>query len=212
MWFIKCHISIGRSSIHIYSTITTLQQFKASCRQQGLQFHVLKEFAKCLAVIAMIPRRTIISSTYNQTENQQAMFQKHVSPPPWCKIQIYLLCRSKPCPKQVSKGLKYIKWTTHCAQKDGLTFTFEHVTWKSIGNIYLLITTPWSSVVLIKWRGQKILSGQHTGLKRVVWILPLNMWPENLGIIYLLGAIPAPSLVLMNWRGQYLKQLWCLCC
>ena len=39
--------------------------------------------------------------------------------PPWCKIQVYLLCRGKTCMKQVhiSKRLKYIKWTTHWAQK-----------------------------------------------------------------------------------------------
>ena len=40
----------------------------------------------------------------------------------------YLLFRSKTCPKQVSKGLKYIKWTTNWAQKSGLTLTFKHVT------------------------------------------------------------------------------------
>ena len=39
---------------------------------------------------------------------KQEMFQKHICPPP----HIY---RSKTCPKQVSKGLKYIKWTTHWA-------------------------------------------------------------------------------------------------
>ena len=39
------------------------------------------------------------------------MIQKHICPP-WCKIQVYPLCRSKTCPKQVSMGLKYIKWTT----------------------------------------------------------------------------------------------------
>ena len=33
----------------------------------------------------------------------------------------YLLFGSKTCPKQVSKGLKYIKWTTNWAQKSGLT-------------------------------------------------------------------------------------------
>ena len=48
----------------------------------------------------------------NETQNkkkrkEQEMFQKHICPP-WCKIQVYLLCRSKICPKQVSKGLKYI--------------------------------------------------------------------------------------------------------
>ena len=81
--------------------------------------------------------------------------------PQWCKIQVYLLCRSKTCPKQVSKGLKYIKSTTQWAEKSGLTLTFEHVTWKSIGIIYSLRATPAPSLVLIMWRGQKILSGQH---------------------------------------------------
>ena len=99
--------------------------------------------------------------------------------PPWCKIQVYLLCRSKTCLKQVSKGLKYIKCTTHWAQKSGLTLTFEHVTWKSIGVNYLLGSTTAPSLVLNKWRGQKILSGQHSGMRRVVWPWPLNMWPEN---------------------------------
>ena len=64
-----------------------------------------------------------------QNFTKQEMFQKHICPP-WCKIQVNLLCRSKTCPKQVSKGLKYIKQTTHWAQKSGLTLTIEHVTWK----------------------------------------------------------------------------------
>ena len=38
---------------------------------------------------------------------------------------------------------------------------------------------PYKSLLLIKWRGQKILSGQHTGLRREVWPWPLIMWPEN---------------------------------
>ena len=75
--------------------------------------------------------------------------------------RVYLLCRSKTCPKQVNKELKFIKWTTHWAQKRGLSLTFGHVTWKSIEIIYLLGATPAPSLVLIKWRGQKILSGQH---------------------------------------------------
>ena len=33
--------------------------------------------------------------------------------------------------------------------------------WKSIGIIYLLGATPAPSLVLIKWRGRKILSGQY---------------------------------------------------
>ena len=47
------------------------------------------------------------------------------------------------------------------AEKSGLSLTFEHVTWKSIRIIYSLRATPAPSLVLIKWRGQKILSGQH---------------------------------------------------
>ena len=35
------------------------------------------------------------------------MFQKLLCPP-WCKIQVYLLCRSKTCTKQATKGLKYV--------------------------------------------------------------------------------------------------------
>ena len=65
------------------------------------------------------------------------------------------------------------------AEKSGLTLTFEDVTWKSIGIIYLLGATPAPSLVLIKWRGQKILSWQHSQLRRGVWPWPLNMWPEN---------------------------------
>ena len=49
------------------------------------------------------------------------MLQKHICPP-WCKIQVYLLCKSKICPKQ---GLKYMKWTTHKTKKSGLILTFE---------------------------------------------------------------------------------------
>ena len=88
------------------------------------------------------------------------MFQRHICPP-WCKIQVYLLCRSKTCSKQVSKGLKYIKWTTHWAQKSSLTLTFKHVPENQWGSFTYWGTTPAPSLVLIKWRGQKILNGQH---------------------------------------------------
>ena len=49
------------------------------------------------------------------------------------------------------------------ARKSGLTLTFEHETWKLIGIIFPLRATPAPSLVhvLIKWRVQKILSGQH---------------------------------------------------
>ena len=84
-----------------------------------------------------------------------------------CDLKInrnHLLIEGNPCTNfgidQV-KGSKDIEQTTQWAEKSGLTLTFEHVTWKSIGIIYSLRLTPAPSLVLIKWRGQKILSGQH---------------------------------------------------
>ena len=68
--------------------------------------------------------------------------------------------------------------------ESGLTLTFEHVTWKSIGIIYSLRATPAPSLVLIKWRGQKILSGQHSGLRKVGWeeCFDLDLWTCDLKI------------------------------
>ena len=89
-----------------------------------------------------------------RNSRKQEMFQKHLCPP-WCKIHVYLLYRNKTCTKQVTKGLKYIKWATHTGLKSRLTLTFEHVTWKSIRIIYLLGVTPKPSLLLIKWKGSK---------------------------------------------------------
>ena len=91
---------------------------------------------------------------------------------------------------------------THWARKSGLTLTLEHVTWKSIGIIYLLGATPAPSLVLIKWRGQKILSGQHNGLKSGLTLTFKHVTWKWIGIIYSLRATPAPSLVLIKWSGQ----------
>ena len=102
-----------------------------------------------------------------------------------CDLKInrdHLLIEGNPCTKfginQV-KGSKDIERTTQWAEKSGLTLTFEQVTWKSMGIIYTLRATPAPCLVLIKWRGQKILSREHSGLVRVVWFWPLNIWPEN---------------------------------
>ena len=89
------------------------------------------------------------------------------------------------------------------AEKSGLTLTFEHVTWKSIGVTYLLRATPAPSLVLIKWRGLKYIeqttqwaekSGLTLTFEHVTW--------KSIGIIYSLRATPAPSLVLIKWRSQ----------
>ena len=83
-----------------------------------------------------------------------------------CDLEInsdHLLIEGNPCTKfgidQV-QGSKDIERTTQWAEKSGLTLTFEHVTWKSLGIIYSVRATPAPSLVLIKWRGQKILTGQ----------------------------------------------------
>ena len=52
----------------------------------------------------------------------QEIFQNHICPS-WCKIQVYLLCRRKPCPK---KGNKMYKVDNTLGSKGGLTLTFEH--------------------------------------------------------------------------------------
>ena len=78
-----------------------------------------------------------------------------------------------------SKGLKYIKWTTHWAQKSGLTLTFEQVTWKSIGIINLLGSTPAPSLVLIKWRVKIYWANNRLGSKE--WF-DLDLWTCDLKI------------------------------
>ena len=84
-----------------------------------------------------------------------------------CDLKInrdHLFIEGTPCTKfgiDQDTGSKDIERTTQWAEKSCLTLTFKHVTWKSIWIIYALGTTPALSLVLIKWRGQKILSGQH---------------------------------------------------
>ena len=124
--------------------------------------------------IFTIGRRGTVYCSLNSIVNpckkkKQEMFQKHI-----CSLGAKFTIEAKPV-----EASKHIKWTTHWAQKSGLIWTFEHATWKSIGIIYLLGATPAQSLILIKWRVKKILTGQHTGLKRVVWPWPLNMWLEN---------------------------------
>ena len=71
--------------------------------------------------------------------------------PHGAKFRFIFCVEAKPVKtKQVSKGLKYMRWTTRWAQKSGLTMNFEHVTLKLIGVIYLLGATPAPSLILIK--------------------------------------------------------------
>ena len=77
-------------------------------------------------------------------------------PPLVQNLKLLLICTRhgcNPCTKfgiDPVKGSKDIEQTAHWARKSGLTLTFEHVTLKSIGIIYLLRATPAPSLVLIK--------------------------------------------------------------
>ena len=70
-----------------------------------------------------------------------------------CDLKInsnHLLIEDNPCAKfgiDQLKGSKDIERTTRWTEKSGLTLTFEHVTWKSIGIIYSLRAPSlvWSS-------------------------------------------------------------------
>ena len=85
-----------------------------------------------------------------------------------------------------SKGVKSYLGGNTLGAKEWFNLIFEHVTWKSKDIIYSMRVTPALRLVLIKWRGQKILSRQHSGLRRVVWTWPLNMWPEKINRDHLL--------------------------
>ena len=97
-----------------------------------------------------------------------------------CDLKInrdHILIEGNPCTKfgtdQV-KGSKDIDRTTQWSEKSGLTLIFKHVTWKSIGIIYSLRATPAPSLVLIKWRGQKILTRQHLATEIWEWLVKLK--------------------------------------
>ena len=100
-----------------------------------------------------------------------------------------------------SEGVK--RYWAHNTLSSKERFDLELWTWrpiKSIGIIYSLRAALAPTVVLIK----KILSGQHTGLKKscLTLIFEHGRPQKSIGIIYSLGATPAPSLVLIKWRGQ----------
>ena len=102
-----------------------------------------------------------------------------------CDLKInrdHLLIEGNTCTKfgidQV-KGSKDIERTTHSTGKSVLTLTFEHVTWKSLRIIYSLRATSAPSLVLIMWRGQKILSKYTICSKE--WF-DLDLWTCDLKI------------------------------
>ena len=113
-----------------WQTGLSTKNFPESYRSAASRKYQSRHFVKSIFCIRWHKEYDkILANYWILTKLKQEMFQKHLCPP-WCKIQVYLLCRSKTCTKQVTKGLKYIKWKTHWAQKSSLTLTFEHVTLK----------------------------------------------------------------------------------
>ena len=66
-------------------------------------------YYRALTLLWLLDFTCLCMSWDNTTKNVS-----ETSMPPMVQIQVYLLCRSKTFMKQVTKGLKYIKWTTHC--------------------------------------------------------------------------------------------------
>ena len=113
--------------------------------------------------------------------------------PQWCKIQVYLLCRSKAYPKQVNiLGSK--EWFDLDLWTCKLKINREHL---------LIGCNPCTKLGIDQVKGSKDIERTHSVLRRVVWPWPLNMltW-KSIGIIYLLRATPVAGLVLIKWRGQ----------
>ena len=114
-------------------TINLISVNFKTCHRAKFNFHQIQVHSLFQLEIKLVATRNV-SETYM---------------PLWRKIHVYLLCRSKTCPKQVSKGLKYIKWTTPKKWFD-LDLDLWTCALKIIGIIYLLKATPAPSLVLIK--------------------------------------------------------------
>ena len=91
-----------------------------------------------------------------------------------------------------------------------LTLTFDHVTWKSIGNIYSLRASNVQTMWQLSSKKVMILSRQHLykdqtfdlSLQHVTW--------KSLGNINTLGASNVPSLAGFKQKGRKLlsRQTW----
>ena len=120
--------------------------------------------------------------------------------------RVYLLCRSKTCPKQVTKWWKYIKWTTHWAQKSGLTCPLNM--WPEINRDYLLTEgKPCTKFGIDQVKGSKDIKRTTQWAEKCGLTLTFEHvnW-KSIGIIYSLRATPAPSLVLIKWRSKDIER------
>ena len=69
-------------------------------------FSEIKKYIYMLTFIFVLAYMLLRNKQINGlTQKKQEMIQKHICPP-WCIIQVYRLCRSKTCPKQVNNKIK----------------------------------------------------------------------------------------------------------
>ena len=78
----------------------------------------------------------------------------------------------------------------------GLTLTYEHVTWKSIGIIYSLVATP--SLGLIKWYWADNIVGREEWFDLDLWTCDLKINRDHL----LIEGDPCTKFGIDKWRGQ----------
>ena len=88
------------------------------------QLHPLNK-RKMFLFACIVSGKKLRSTVFQR--NLSDSIQIHEDPVPIRTTTLYEQSGSKTCPKQVSKGFKYIKLTTYWTQKSGLTLTFEHV-------------------------------------------------------------------------------------
>ena len=106
-----------------------------------------------------------------------------------CNIQVYPLCRSKTCPKQVSKGLKYINWITHWAQE-----WFDLDLWTGYLKIFrdhlLIESNPCTKFGIdqVKWSKDIEWTTQWAEKSSLTLTFEYVTW-KSIGIIYSLRAV-----------------------
>ena len=123
------------------------------------------------------------------------MFQKHICPP-WCKFQVYLICRSKTCPKQ---GIKIYKKDNTLGSKEWFDLGLWRCYLKLNSDHLLIGCNPWTKYGIDLVKGSKDIERRtQWGEKSDLTLTFEHVTWKSKEIIYSLGATPA----LIYWRGQ----------
>ena len=89
------------------------------------------------------------------------MFQTHICPP-WCKIQVYLLCWSKTCPKQ---GIKICKVDNTLGSKEWFNLDFWTCDLKINRDHLLIGLNPCTKFGIDQVKGSKDIDRTKLGLQ-----------------------------------------------